>query len=332
MPDRFPRIAYHHGFVIHRVLLVVLVAAGFGAAVPAAGVSLPAVPRGVEVGGVEVGGLISVQAEAALEQTYGQPIRLHFGGQRWAVDPARLGAQSDIRAAIERALRARPGSKLPLEVDVDRAAVRRYVAGLDRLYARKAKDAQLLGLTGALAPKFTESEAGRRVDRPTMVRRISRALRSSFRKGQLELKVVPVAPKVTADSYGPIIVIRRGSNRLTLFNGRKLARAFTIATGAPEFPTPLGDFQIVVKERDPTWNPPPSDWAKDAKPIPPGPGNPLGTRWMGLDVYAVGIHGTPDAASLGYSASHGCIRMAIPEAEWLFEQVEIGTPVYIVAA
>jgi lipoprotein-anchoring transpeptidase ErfK/SrfK len=53
---------------------------------------------------------------------------------------------------------------------------------------------------------------------------------------------------------------------------------------------------------------------------------------MGLDVYAVGIHGTPDAASLGYSASHGCIRMAIPEAEWLFEQVDVGTPVYIVAA
>ena len=87
-----------------------------------------------------------------------------------------------------------------------------------------------------------------------------------------------------------------------------------------------------MKERDPTWNPPPSDWAKDAVAIPPGPGNPLGTRWMGLSVYAVGIHGTPNAASLGYSASHGCIRMAIPEAEWLFEQVEVGTKVYIVSA
>jgi len=86
---------------------------------------------------------------------------------------------------------------------------------------------------------------------------------------------------------------------------------------------------VVVKQRNPWWRPPDSDWAKDAKPIPPGPGNPLGTRWMGLDAAAVGIHGTPDAASIGYSASHGCIRMRVPEAEWLFEQVEIGTPVVI---
>jgi lipoprotein-anchoring transpeptidase ErfK/SrfK len=53
---------------------------------------------------------------------------------------------------------------------------------------------------------------------------------------------------------------------------------------------------------------------------------------MGLDVYGVGIHGTPDAASIGYSASHGCIRMHIWEAEWLFGRVRIGTPVVIVSA
>ena len=68
------------------------------------------------------------------------------------------------------------------------------------------------------------------------------------------------------------------------------------------------------------------------QPIPPGPGNPLGTRWMGISSPYVGIHGTPDAASIGYSASHGCIRMLIPQVEWLFEQVEVGTPVFIVRA
>ena len=68
------------------------------------------------------------------------------------------------------------------------------------------------------------------------------------------------------------------------------------------------------------------------KPIPPGPGNPLGTRWMGISSPYVGIHGTPDAASIGYSASHGCVRMLIPQVEWLFERVEVGTPVFIVAA
>ena len=57
------------------------------------------------------------------------------------------------------------------------------------------------------------------------------------------------------------------------------------------------------------------------KPVPPGPGNPLGTRWMGISAPGVGLHGTPDAASIGYSASHGCIRMRIPDAEWLFNNV-----------
>jgi lipoprotein-anchoring transpeptidase ErfK/SrfK len=313
-------------------VLVVLVASGFGAAVPAAGVSLPVVPRGVEVGEVEIGGLISVQAEDRLARVYAQPIRFHFGGQRWAVDAKRLGARADAADAVERALQAKPGAKLPFGVTVNRKAIAKYVAGLDKRYARPAKNAQLVGLTNAFTPKFTEPTPGRRVARKVMVKRIERALRSSFRRGQLELELVPVAPKMTADDYGSIVVIRRGSNRLTLFDGPSTVRTFTVATGAPEFPTPVGDFEIVVKEENPTWNPPDSEWAKDAEPIPPGPGNPLGTRWMGLDVYAVGIHGTPDAASLGYSASHGCIRMAIPEAEWLFEQVDVGTPVYIVPA
>jgi lipoprotein-anchoring transpeptidase ErfK/SrfK len=51
---------------------------------------------------------------------------------------------------------------------------------------------------------------------------------------------------------------------------------------------------------------------------------------MGISAPYVGIHGTPDSASIGYSASHGCVRMRIPEAEWLFQQVKVGTPVFIV--
>jgi lipoprotein-anchoring transpeptidase ErfK/SrfK len=53
---------------------------------------------------------------------------------------------------------------------------------------------------------------------------------------------------------------------------------------------------------------------------------------MGLSAWGIGIHGTPDAASVGYSASHGCIRMRIPDAEWLFDRVRIGTHVFIVSA
>ena len=122
----------------------------------------------------------------------------------------------------------------------------------------------------------------------------------------------------------------RESKRLRLFENGRLVKTFGVATGQSSFPTPIGNFEITTLQRNPWWYPPPSDWAKDADPVPPGPGNPLGTRWMGISAPYVGIHGTPDAASIGYSASHGCVRMRIPEAEWLFQQVEVGTPVYIV--
>jgi lipoprotein-anchoring transpeptidase ErfK/SrfK len=146
----------------------------------------------------------------------------------------------------------------------------------------------------------------------------------------LRQKAIP--PEATRTTFGPVIVIRRGSNRLYLYRGMRFWRVFPVATGQAIYPTPLGRFRIVVKWRNPWWYPPSSPWAAGLKPIPPGPGNPLGTRWMGLSAPGVGIHGTPDAASIGYSASHGCIRMRIPEAEWLFRQVRIGTTVFIVSA
>jgi L,D-transpeptidase ErfK/SrfK len=129
----------------------------------------------------------------------------------------------------------------------------------------------------------------------------------------------------------PVIVIHRGINRLYFYNGIHLVRVFPVATGQPAWPTPLGHFQVVVKQRNPWWYPPTQDsWAAGAKPVPPGPGNPLGTRWMGLSAPGVGIHGTSEPWSIGHSESHGCIRMQIPSAEWLFNRVQIGTPVFII--
>jgi len=129
-----------------------------------------------------------------------------------------------------------------------------------------------------------------------------------------------------------VIVIRRGSNELNLYKGMKPWRQFSVATGQKIYPTPLGKFEIVAMWKNPWWYPPNSPWAQGEKPVPPGPGNPLGTRWMGLSAPGVGIHGTPEDGSIGYSLSHGCIRMHIPEAEWLFQHVVIGTPVYIVSS
>jgi lipoprotein-anchoring transpeptidase ErfK/SrfK len=158
---------------------------------------------------------------------------------------------------------------------------------------------------------------------------LAQVLRDGTR-APLTLLTHPVAPKRTAASFGPVIVITRGVNTLRLFRGTRLVRTFRVATGQAIYPTPSGLWRIVDKQLNPWWYPPTtSEWARGLKPVPPGPSNPLGTRWMGLNAPGVGIHGTDAPASIGYSASHGCIRMQVPEAEWLFQHVQIGTPVVI---
>ena len=303
-----------------------------GAAVPAAGHHLPVIPEGVTVGDVEVGGYVTIQAKEMLHATYDRPVQLVSGKNAWTIAPSRFGATAAIDNAVDEALTAKPGTHVKLAATFKRAKVRAYVNDLARRFAEPAQNARLVGLTRNLNPLIKPAHKGVEVNKNAMVGRLLAALRSANRNFRVQLATTKTPPKVTVADYGPVVVIRRGSNRLTLYDGRKVVRRFTVATGQAAYPTPTGAFHIIVKERDPTWNPPDSDWAKDAEPIPPGPGNPLGTRWMGISSPAVGIHGTPDAASLGYSASHGCIRMAIPEAEWLFDHVKVGTPVLIVSA
>ena len=67
----------------------------------------------------------------------------------------------------------------------------------------------------------------------------------------------------------------------------------------------------------------------EGKVIAPGPRNPLGDRWMGLDRKGYGIHGTNAPQSIGKSASHGCIRMAKRDLEELFSMVKVGDEVEI---
>ena len=161
-------------------------------------------------------------------------------------------------------------------------------------------------------------------------RQVSLAMRKHERS--LELPFQELDPKVTEADLGKAIVIKRGSNQLLYYNGDKLEAHLPRRDRPVVVPDAARHFEIVTMQRNPWWYPPAgSAWAEGAKPIPPGPGNPLGTRWMGISSPYVGIHGTPDAASIGYSASHGCIRMLIPQVEWLFQQVDVGTPVFIVA-
>ncbi|MFN8188536.1 MAG: L,D-transpeptidase family protein [Gaiellales bacterium] len=285
------------------------------------------VPDGVTIDGLPVGGLTADQAREMVEVAFAQPLQFVWGGTRWTADPVKLGARARVDSALARALVAPPGSEVDLVVSVNGTTVRGYVDKLIKRFDRAPRNATVR--LRHLQPVISEARPGVEVKKLPMVAAIIGSLGRGER-GPLELVARIVPAKVTARNFGPIIVIRRGSRALTLYRGEKVWRKFGVAVGAPSYPTPVGRFQIVTMQRNPWWYPPPSPWAKDAKPVPPGPGNPLGTRWMGLSAPLVGIHGTPDSASIGYSASHGCIRMLIPQAEWLFDHVRVGTPVFIV--
>jgi len=284
---------------------------------------------GVSVGGVPVGGLLPARALEKVRRAYERPLALVSDDtHRIRLRPGALGARPSFEKAIRRARVARPGAILPLDVEVSRARVRAYVSRLAARLDRESVDARVL-LKG-VRPVAVQPKLGRRLKLLANARAIRYALARNERR-PLRLAFEMFRPEVTSVNLRSAIVILRESKRLLFFEKERLVRWFRIAVGLPSYPTPLGTFEIVVKERDPWWNPPPSGWAAGKDPVPPGPGNPLGTRWMGISAPYVGIHGTPDAASIGYSASHGCIRLRIPDAEWLFEQVKVGTPVFVLA-
>ncbi|MDQ3670940.1 MAG: L,D-transpeptidase/peptidoglycan binding protein [Actinomycetota bacterium] len=287
------------------------------------------IPGGVAIAGVDVGGLLPYQAADLVRRSFARPIVLVISPtQKMRVAPEALGAKPAVKKAVSRARFSRPGASVPLHVWVSRDRIRGYVESLGRELDRAPVSSRLV-LRGATV-QATRSVDGRRLERVDGARAIRVALKTNARP-PLRLSFAVLKPTVAADKLGPAVVILRGSNKLRLFEGAKLVRTFGVATGLAKYPTPTGNFEIVTMQRNPWWYPPPSDWAEDADPVPPGPGNPLGTRWMGISAPYVGIHGTPDAASIGYSASHGCVRMRISDAEWLFQHVEVGTPVFIVS-
>ena len=288
------------------------------------------IAQGVTIAAVPVGGMTAEQARATVQVAFDQPMKFAFSKRRWQATPAQLGGVPYVSTAVNQALAAPLGQAVPLGVGIRVTRLRAYAGYLDRVFSRPARNSRLLGLRN-LRPFITKAKAGVDVRRRAMTGAILRALQRHER-GPLALRVTFLRPSVTRANFGSVIVIRRGSRRLYLYDGMTHWRTFRIAVGMPAYPTPLGRFSIATRERNPTWNPPNSDWARGLGPVPPGPGNPLGTRWMGLSAYGYGIHGTPSPETIGTAASHGCIRMYIRESEWLFERVRVGTTVFIVRA
>ena len=311
-----------------RTAAAFVLAAGAACAQAPASQPTSLIPAGVSVSGIPIAGLSAVPARERITAAFGRPLRIEFHSITTTVSPASLGARVSVNAAVSSAFAATPGSRIALPVRSSAARTARLVRVLARRYNRPAVNTQVIGATSA-GPVFSPSRSGVAVRKAAMRTAVARLLRDGTHRS-LVLLTRPLLPLRTRATFGPVIVVTRGANTLRLYRGAKLVRTFPVATGQAIYPTPAGLWSIANKQRDPWWYPPTYDaWAKGLKPVPPGPGNPLGTRWMGLTAPGVGIHGTDADTSIGYSASHGCVRMHVPDAEWLFERVQVGTPVVI---
>jgi lipoprotein-anchoring transpeptidase ErfK/SrfK len=289
---------------------------------------LPAtIPPGVRIAGVKVGGLTVADAIEAVQTAFARSLPVVVDRSRLELDP-RGFASVYVQTAVAKARVAEPKTNVKLVVAVRGAPLRAWVGKVKQRFARAAVDAKLSFLGGR--PVVTKDRSGRALDARRLTARIAAALLANSRL-PVRAHTRAVAPEVTLESFKAVIVINRSVNHLYLYRRSRPWRTFSVATGQAIYPTPAGTFHIVVKWKNPWWYPPTQDsWARGLKPVPPGPDNPLGTRWMGLSVPGVGIHGTDAPTSIGYSVSHGCIRMQVPDAEWLFDHVDIGTTVHIV--
>jgi lipoprotein-anchoring transpeptidase ErfK/SrfK len=279
-----------------------------------------------------------------------RPVRVKVAGRTLRLTAARAHLAADVNGMVDEAVDASREGGLPTRVwrgltggKVDRSlearvsyshvAVRRFVRRVRKQVNRPARDADVNFQTASLPA--IPSQTGLKVDRRRLLTAVETALVATGRARTVRGRVRVVQPKVTTDHLGqkyPVVVtVDRGAFRLRLFKKLHLAKTYKIAVGQVGLETPAGIYHVQNKATNPAWHVPNSDWAGDlaGKVIPGGaPDNPLKARWLGI-FDGAGIHGTDAINSLGTAASHGCIRMAIPDVEEVYDQVPVGAPVYI---
>ncbi len=307
---------------------------------------------GVRVGGVAVGGLSADQArhrvKAKLLAPLDKPVTVTFEGRKYVLSPERLQLRADINGMVDEALAASRSGGFPTRVwryatggGVDREIAPQisYSAdALDGFAGEVAKQIDRPARDASVAPTPTSLNPVAGKDGVTVLtgslRSRLRAAIDSPRHRTVSPTIKRLKPAVTtadlAQKYPVFLTVDRGAFQLRLWKNLKVAKTYTIAVGQAGLETPAGEYTIDDKQVNPSWHVPDSPWAGDlaGKVIPPGPEDPIKARWMGFYAGA-GIHGTDETSSLGTAASHGCIRMAIPDVEELYPQVPLGTPIYV---
>ncbi len=347
------------GPIILVVILGLLAAGGAGSAYAAFQYDQARDSRilpGVTVGGVAVGNMTRGQAIQAVERVAGQTLdrqlTIDAGRKSWQLPLSSLGLSVDVSSAVDRALSLsqsysfvsrvyhrlshKPVNRsVPLDYSFKGAAIKTFLATVSQDMAKAPRNAAYTLVDGKV--KMIHSHDGQSLAPWRSWTLLKQAVLGQHTDAPVTLPLLPVQPKVTNDTVGKAIVVNRTTNMLQLFDGFKVIRTYPVATARFGFETPPGQWEVVNKVENPTWINPclgqPGCWAADEPAmIPPGPGNPLGTRALYLNAPGIRIHGTPEDSSIGTYASHGCIRMHISDSEALYPLVPIGIPVFIVGA
>ena len=337
------------------VLLTLIALAGLAGAVYAYDTAHEdTIADGVRVAGIDLGGMTATQARTKLRQEILVPLRrpvvVRRGERTWTLGWREARIAADLGSTVDRAVASSRGGNLftrtlrdltgkredaDLEpaVHFSRKAVVRLLDRIRRSVDRKPVDAEV-EISGA-GVRSVASRPGRAVRASELHRDIRAAIVSPDADRHFVAHARRVEPKVATRDlqrrYGTILIVKRDAFRLELYKELKLSKTYSIAVGKAGLETPAGRYTIQNKAIDPAWHVPDSDWAGKlrGKVIPGGaPDNPIKARWLG--VYdGVGVHGTSDDASIGSQASHGCIRMHIPDVEELYDEVPVGAPIYI---
>ena len=304
------------------------------------------IAEGVRAGGVELDGLSVAQATTKLRATLTRPLRrpitVRVSRRRFQVSPRRLGFRFDPPRTATRALKAGASSgnsglgeriDVPLAIELDRRRIRGFVAGIARRVYVSPRNATLRITLRHMYRK--RSFGGRKLVEYRLRNAIVRVLRDPRRGRALKGLRRRLRPAVTwhdlARRNRTIVTIDRRGFRLRLFKRLRYDRSYPIAVGAAGYDTPTGLFSIREKQVNPAWHAPNRPWAGSyaGRTIPGGaPDNPLKARWLGI-ASGVGIHGTAEPWSIGSRASHGCIRMRVPDVIDLYPRVPIGAPTLI---
>ena len=311
------------------------------------------IAEGVTIGGVDVSGMTADEATAAVESELVDPLRkkvtVTHDGVKYQLSSEKLEVDSDVEGMVDQALEESQEGGLPTrvwryatggEVDVAISPQVTYSnKAIDEFIAKVSEEVATEPVNATIEPSAVSlagvaGQEGTAVDESALRTRIESVVQRTAKR-KVSVPVDTVEPEVSkedlADQYPTYLTVNRSTFELTLWKNLEPSKTYTVAIGAAGFDTPAGVYNIQNKAVDPAWSVPEADWAGDlAGTVVPGgvPENPLKERWMGI-FDGAGIHGTDDTGSLGSAASHGCVRMAIPDVIELYDQVPVGTPIYI---